>query len=451
MRASVCQLLVGVASISMASSCATGSRREDALWREYRELAAAREVAADDGPLFASEQPLERAALVAAVLARNPSVSAAREGLRAALAEIEQARGLDDPMLGYELAPLSITGDAHFGQVVSLRQRLPFPGKRRRAAAAALAMAEAEAAEIDVVRLELAQMASELYDDYFVIARALEINEHHQRLLEQIKKSAEVQYSAGRAAQQDPIQAEVELAQLERERIMAEADRDQIVARLNGLLHRAPGTPLPPPPSDLAIVAAPPGTSAELQALALRTRPQRAAANARIRAAEANIAVAERAYYPDLELMASYNSMWQMPEHRWMAGVMIDIPIQRGKRRAAVDEARADTRRARYEDARVIDEIRVEVDRAHRRVAEAQALVDVHTSKLLPAARAQADSARAGFVSAQNSFLAVVSAQQNLRHVELSLVMARAELSRRSAALSRVVGLIPGLPGGGVK
>jgi outer membrane protein, heavy metal efflux system len=452
MRASVVRLFIGLTSISLVSGCATGSgRREDALWREYRALDGTRDGAADDAHLFANEQALERSALVAAVLARNPTVAAAREGLRAALAEVEQARGLDDPMLGYELAPLSVTGDAHFGQVVSIRQKLPFPGKRRRAAEVALAMAEAEAAEIDVVRLELAQMTSELYDDYYVVARALEINDHHERLLEQIKKSAEVQYAAGRAAQQDPIQAEVELAQLERERIMAEAERDQIVARLNGLLHRGPSAPLPLPPADLAIATAPHGTSAELQQLALRARPQRAAATARIRAAQAKVAVAGRAYYPDVEVMASYSSMWEMPEHRWMAGLMIEIPIQRGKRRAAVDQAEAETRRAQYEDASVVDEIRVEVDRAHRRVAEAQALVDVHTAKLLPAARAQADSARAGFVSAQNSFLAVVGAQQNLRHIELSLAMARAELSRRRAALARVVGTIPGLPEGGTK
>jgi outer membrane protein TolC len=178
-------------------------------------------------------------------------------------------------------------------------------------------------------------------------------------------------------------------------------------------------------------------------------RPQRAAAGARIRAARAKIAVAERAFYPDVELMASYSSMWDMPEHRWMAGVMIEIPIQRGKRRAAVEQAEAETERATFEDARVVDQIRVEVDRAHRQVTEAQALVDIYATKLLPAATAQVESARAGFVAAQNSFLALVGAQKNLRDVELSLAMAKAELSRRRAALSRVVGIVPGLSQGG--
>jgi outer membrane protein, heavy metal efflux system len=451
MRASLHRAIAGLTiTTSIATGCTIrAGNREDALWREYRELARTRDAHPDDAAPFTNARELDRPELVAAVLARNPSIAAAREGLRAALAEIPQATALDDPMVGYEVAPLSIAGQAPFGHAVSVRQKLPFPGKRRLAGDAALAMAETEAAEIDVVRLGLAQLTSELYDDYYAAARALEINAHHRMLYEQMKKSAEVQYMAGRAAQQDPIQAEVGLARLERERIMLEAERDQIVARLNGLLHRAASASLPPPPSELALASAPTGTSAELQDLALRRRPQREAAHARIRAAHARTAVAERASYPDVELMGSYNSMWDMPEHRWMVGVMIDIPLQRARRRAAVGQAQAQTARARFEDERLVDEIRVEVDRAHRRVVEATALVEVQEKKLVPAARAQVDASRAGFASARNSFAAVVQAQENLRESELELELGRAELSRRRAALARAVGLVPGLPEGG--
>jgi outer membrane protein TolC len=309
----------------------------------------------------------------------------------------------------------------------------------------------AAAAEIGVIRLELAELASALYDDYYVATRALEINAHHRTLFEQIKKSAEAQYIAGRAAQQDPIQAEVEIAQLDRERIMFESEREQIVARLNGLLHRAPNAALPPPPAQLRVASGATGTSADLQELALTRRPQREAARARIRRGEARIAVAERESYPDFELMGSYNSMWGMTEHQWMVGLMVNVPIQRGRRRAAVEQAEAETAQSRLEDERLIDEVRVEVDRAHRRVIEGEALVNVLADKLVPAGRAQVDAARAGFVSAQTSFLAVVEAQKNLREFELRLEMARAELSRRRAALARAVGLVPGLPEGGAK
>jgi hypothetical protein len=159
--------------------CRVGAQqREEALWREYRELARVRDADGDAAALFAGVAELDRAAVVRAVLARNPSVAAAHEGLRAALAEIPQATALDDPMVGYELAPLSVAGDVPLGHLVSVRQKLPFPGKRRLAGEAALAAAAAAAAEIGVIRLELAELASALYDDYYVATRALEINAH---------------------------------------------------------------------------------------------------------------------------------------------------------------------------------------------------------------------------------------------------------------------------------
>lgn len=434
-----------------ACSAAPSARRRDALWTEYRRSARTAEARGDGASLFAEAEVLDRGALIESVLARNPDVDAAREGLRAALAEVDAATSLDDPMISYEVAPLSVAGEAHFGQRVEIRQPLPFPGKRRLAGEAALAMAEAEAAEIEMVQLELAQMTSELFDDYYVVARALAINEHHRALMAEMKDSAEAQYVAGRGSQQDPIQAEVELAQLERERLGLETQRVEIVAQLNGLLHRSPEAALPPPPAELDLAAAPPGTSEELQALALERRPQRDATQARIRAGQAEIAVAKRDYYPDFELMAGYDSMWDMPEHRWMVGIMVEIPLQRGRRRAAVEKAEADTAKMRFEDETLVDEIQVEVARAYRRVVEAEELVELNEKTLVPAVRDQLDAARAGFTSAQNDFNTVVEAEENLREAELELEMARAEVSRRRAALARAVGVIPGLPEGGAR
>src|SRR5258705_324849 len=109
-----------------------------------------------------------------------------------------------------------------------------------------------------------------------------------------------------------------------------------------------------------------PPESAALISAALSAHPQRDAADARVRAAEANVGGAKRAYYPDVELMASYDSMWDMPEHRWMVGVGIEVPIQRGKRSAQVDAAEARVAQARALAERAADAIGVDVTRAHR-------------------------------------------------------------------------------------
>ncbi len=224
---------------SLLLGCAPSTRaRQDALWRAH--AAGARAVHDDGVTLFAGAVQLERAALIEAVLARNPDVDAARAGLRAALAAVPQHTALDDPTVSYAVAPLSVVGEHAFGQRIEVQQRLPYPGKRDLAGEAALARAEAAAAAIDEVQLELAAHASALFDDYHVVAAALIVNEQHRVLVTELRHSAEAQYVVGHAAPQDPLAAEVELARLERDRLMLEAARAQLGARLNGLLHRAP-------------------------------------------------------------------------------------------------------------------------------------------------------------------------------------------------------------------
>src|SRR5207253_7577764 len=137
---------------------------------------------ADDDNLFTGDAHLERAALVEAVLARNPDVAAAEAAVAEARARARGAGALDDPTLSVGIAPLSVVGDAPFGGRVELRQRIPFPGKRAPARAAANAEIDLARADVDAVRLELAQMASDLYDDYYVVGHAHTINEHHRKL-----------------------------------------------------------------------------------------------------------------------------------------------------------------------------------------------------------------------------------------------------------------------------
>src|SRR5690348_5508342 len=83
------------------------SRRESVLWREVHRAA----VQHDGEPVRLGDGVLDRTTLVREVLRRNPDVTAAREALRAALAEVPRARAFDDPVLSYEVAPLSAVGD----------------------------------------------------------------------------------------------------------------------------------------------------------------------------------------------------------------------------------------------------------------------------------------------------------------------------------------------------
>src|SRR6185503_20383192 len=98
-------------------------------------------------------------------------------------------------------------------------------------------------------------------------------------------------------------------------------------------------------------------------------------------------------------------------EHRWMVGVGIEIPLQRGRRRAAVDKAEAMTARARSEEDRLRSGIRADVERAAVRAREAARLVRLIEERLLPAARDQVKAASAGFVTGKDEFVTVIAAE----------------------------------------
>jgi outer membrane protein TolC len=387
---------------------------------------------------------LDRAELIREVLERNPGLAAAREAWRAAQARPEQTTALEDPMLRYEVAPLSLfSRETHFGQSLELSQRLPFPGKRALAGEVAKAEAEAARGDFEAARQRLALMASMLYDDLYVVHRGLAVNGHHEEVLREMRRSAEAQYVAGRASQQDSLQAEVELGMLERDRLMLEAQRDMLVARLNGMLHRAPHLPLPPPPEKLDVSAEPPPPVESLADEAVKQRPELAGLRARVGGGDAAVKLARRESYPDVMVMGSYNSMWMETPHRFMAGVAVELPVFRGKRRAMVGEAEAMLQRMKHEEAQLVDDIRVEVAQARARVVEALKAVALYRDRLVPAANDQVAAARVGFESGRNDFQVVLNAEKNQRGVELRFEEALADVQRRRAELQRAGGKFP--------
>ncbi len=432
------------ALLAVAAGCAAPSSNYDTLVGELRRDDR---VAADAHRTLAAltgAPALDRTALVESVLAANREITAMREAWRAAVDEVPAAGALDDPMLSYEIAPASIVSSAApFGQRAQVRQKLPYPGKRGAARDAAVADAEAMHGDYQATRLAIAEMASQLFDEAFLNARAFEINDRHRELVTQMQKAAQLprglgaRQRAGRAAGGGGARPPRARPRDARER----THRDHRAAQ------RPPASSLHPllrpRPAQLAVPADPVDV-ATLELDALASRPQKAAAEARVRAGEANVTAADRAFYPDLEVMASYDSMWDMPEHRWMVGVSIEVPLQRAKRAAEGNAARDRVAQARAVVDQQVDAIRVEVARAHQELVESIHAARLYDERLLPAVRAQLDAALAGFTTGANDFPAVIQAERELREIQLAALRARADASRRQAALDRIVGKLPG-------
>jgi outer membrane protein, heavy metal efflux system len=438
---------VFVALAVLGCGAANGASGRGSAYPDEEVEAARPERAAAERQL--AEGPrLNRKALVRAVIARNPDVDVARHAYRASRARVAQADALPDPMLMYEFAPLSIgSNKVPYGHTIRLSQSLPWPGKLAGRERSAQAMADSMKEEIEVTKLDLALEACELHDDYWLVERGLEVNRAHQKLLGELGASARAQFEVGRGSLQDPLQAEVELTHLEHEQLMLMAERSSLVARMNALLHREPEARLPGPPDELQVSEQEPPPSKKLQEQALAQRGELRAASARIRAAESMIQVAGREYYPDLTLSGTYSTMFMDTEHQFMVGVEFPIPLARATRAGARDEASAEAAGARSGVAREIDTIRRQVDVARLKVVESIHIVHLYRKRLIPVARQQIAAARSGYQTGSNDFQALISAERNLREVELAYYVSQAELSKRRAQLERTLGQTPGLGG----
>jgi outer membrane protein TolC len=429
-----------IATALLMTGCATaGGTSFDAMQADYAHASAeARSGQAQDDQRLTGSV-LRRAAFVRAVLDRNLSIESARQAWRAAIAQSRATGSFDDPMVELSAAPLSIgSSSARFGWELAVSQHLPWFGKRALESSVAVAEAQAAKSDFEATRRELALAAAALFDQYFVAVRSLEINQSHVDLMRAMRSGATAQFEAGRASAQDPLQAEAELTHMEHDAITLASQRDVIVAQMNELLHRDPELPLPPPPKDLPRLP-------DVDRNALPHRPDIESAREHARAEQARADRAERESFPDVTLSTSYNSMWDMPEHRWMVGVGFNVPLQIERRNAQAEAAKASRARYESEAARMADGARTQVVVALKQLEESKHVLHIYEERLLPVARDEVDAARAGFITSQNPFVAVVDAEKNLRSVELEYQVARADSDRRRAELDRAVGRIPGL------
>ena len=238
--------------------------------------------------------------------------------------------------------------------------------------------------------------------------------------------------------QQDVLQADVELATLESRRTELTRDEQVAVARINTLLHREASHPLPPPPAKVALPDSLPAADS-LQQTAAESRPDLYALQSRVRAEQANLALACKEYYPDVDLVARYDAF--MPENmRPAVGMDVNIPIRYARRSAAVCEAqnRVAQRSAEYQDR--LDQVRYEVQSGLDRATQSGRVVHLYEEKILPAAQRSLDSALANYTSGKLDFLRLLDAERQLYAQREMYYQSIAEYHRRLAELERAVG-----------
>jgi len=377
-------------------------------------------------------------ALVDAIEANNPDLLSAAAAAEAAALRVEPAGALADPVLTYAIAPHTIGSDVDTRHIGQLSQPLPWPGKRDLRERVAGHRAEAAVQEFEVTRLDLIASAQRSFAEWHYLHRAIEINDASRELLFELTRVAEARYAAGRASQQDVLQAELENVMLEERQLALEHERIGLRARINALLNRDPAETLPPP---AALAAAKPLPAIEgLRGGAESSHPEIRRIEAQVAAASAERDLADKAFLPDFGANLGYVGTLDPSEKRLQIGVTINIPLYREKRRAELNATSADLRRSQYAlTARRLD-ILAELESAYTHTHHAMEVVRLYETRLLELTRSNLDAALADYRSGAGPFINVVSAERQLLDTQQRYERARADYWRMRAGLDRATG-----------
>jgi outer membrane protein TolC len=321
-------------------------------------------------------------------------------------------------------------------------QKFPFPGKLGLRGQNATAEASAAGKDVEDVRLQLIESARNAFYEYYLVFRAISVNDENLELLNSARKSAEARVTTGKASQQEVLQIDVEIGRQRERGLNLERMKKVAVARINTLMHLPPASPLPSPPAKLSVSGELPAAEVLLSA-AVANRPDVRAVADRLAADQAMLALAHKEYYPDFEAGAAYNTIMGNGPMRDLApqlSVRMNLPVWKSKRAGAVAEAETRVMQRKAELDRLTDQVNFQVQEAYEQVVESEQVVRLYEKTILPAAQSNVKSAQPAYTTGQIPLLSFLEAQRNLVSLRDRYYETLADYFRRRAALDRAVG-----------
>jgi NodT family efflux transporter outer membrane factor (OMF) lipoprotein len=394
------------------------------------------------------------------LIAGNPTLAAALANYAQAKALTDQARAGLFPTFGLNAGVQRERHSANapfYGSVRpyyyndntlsgSVSYELDLWGQIRNEVAAAKANAAASAADLENARLSLiAQLAGD-YIQLRSLDRDTEILDETVKAYARALELTEQRHGAGIAPGLDVSQAQTQLDSARSQAAQTLAQRALMEHAIAALLGVSASTfSIKPAIVAITLPQIPSGVPATL----LQRRPDIAAAQRRMIAANADIGVARAAYFPTLTLGAQagfqstgYSNLLSAPSSFWAIGPNALLSVfDGGLRRAQVAQARAefDASAANYRSIVVsafqqVEDSLATLNHYHDATVEERAAVD--------AARRTLDFALALYKQGATDYLTVVTSQTALLQTQLEA------LNLDTLQLSASVNLILALGGG---
>ncbi|GAA5483168.1 TolC family protein [Haloferula sargassicola] len=383
--------------------------------------------------------------LAALAIQHHPSLAAARHRAGRLAAKAPQARSLPDPTAEIAAGSMAETAAGRMEAMASVKQKLPFPGKRREAAAAADSEAAAARAEIEALELKLTEQVHAAWWDLYLAHQTIALTQESRSVLDALRQAIDARVAADQASQADQLRLANELTMVDRDLAEAEKLRATAAARLNSLLNRPSGASLPTP-ANASIPS--PGSLESLLARAQANHPEVAAAEQRANAFRHQLKRAELEKYPDFTAGITHGSISDSGLSRMSNGrdqlyatLGINIPLWQEPRRAMIRESREGMAETESMIAAKRSDLRYRVEEAWFEAKTAREVARLFETRLIPDAGQAYDVTLTGYSTGKNSFNDLIETWRQHLAYRLQLARNRAQLGKATATLKAAAGI----------
>lgn len=367
---------------------------------------------------------------LAAALANNPDIAAARLERPVDLANVDVAHERPNPDVTYEGARDTPR------ESVGLSVPIELGGKRGARTAAAKAAVATGEARIDQVTATVLDEVRHAYIDLVGAERRVTITQQVEGLYQRAADAAHARYVAGDAAERDDVAAQADLLVARTDVTGAQGEADAARIALNVLLGRQPASPLatafaqetPAVPTLEGALARVQDANADLRLLDRQIAEQ-----------TAQVSVAQSLQKPDLTAAGAVT--WDAkPDFAvgWRADLSLTIPLFT-THRAGVVVARSELAQLQAQRQALLATITGSVASAIARANSASRRATSYQSDILPLSTRAEDFAQRAYQAGQTDIETLIVALQHARDQQMAGLQAILDLQTSLADLERAI------------
>lgn len=380
--------------------------------------------------------------LVQEAIDKNNDLAAARERWMQATYRAPQVGSLNDPVLSFALSNYpsdSLASDdaPMTGNELKLAQMFPFPGKLDNRSA----LAKEQARWLESVYLDnhyqLARKVKDAWYRLYFKNQAIAVVERNIKLVDDIIRLTEVRYETGTGLQQDVLKAHVQRSKLMEQLMSIQQQKTSIESELDSLLSRPEVSSYEVPE---AIELPDAGFSLdEFKSAGHEKRPLNAAYQSLVNRYRLQRNLAELDDYPDITLWGSWRFRDDdLPDRGTdfvSAGISVNLPVYREKRRAAKSEAAAAIRMAERQADNFRDKVSESIGKAYSRMEETHQQVDLYREGIIPQTSQSFQAALGSYQVGKVEFISLLDALMTTYRAEMEFHRLSSEYMRSLAWL----------------